>query len=396
MKNSFQFLEKIIKSSETESMRITDYKKVYFLGDHSSSFTLRAGVISNRIDNFKGIVVGSLSNAKRLRVSSVIDNPTFWDFIEFDSLINSHIDEKILIIDFNDSLSGMQFKNRLQARGIHTVDYLKAMADLGLVHTYLPVNEERREAIENLREYEKVFNFITDPLSKATIVARLATIISLDRKYLLNISQNFGLFSRNPQSTSRIHVKACDCYVDVGAAHGDTVSEFFNATNGNYRMIKAFEPDKSNYASLSTLCNLLPNAEAFHAGLSDSEGQIEFYEDINNRFGSRFEASHSELPHLTTHQVRTFRLDDITDTASIIKIDVEGYESKVIRGATSIIQRNQPAMNVAGYHFPKDLFELINLVREIYEYKYVAIRHFGSAIYDTNILFSNSQSFYCE
>ena len=86
-------------------------------------------------------------------------------------------------------------------------------------------------------------------------------------------------------------------------------------------------------------------------------------------------------------------MDDVVKHATIVKIDVEGHELRVIEGAVSIIQNQKPAINVAGYHFPKDLCEIINLVKQIYPYKNIAVRHYGPMIYDTNILFSDSQLF---
>lgn len=77
----------------------------------------------------------------------------------------------------------------------------------------------------------------------------------------------------------------------------------------------------------------------------------------------------------------------------MIKIDVEGFEKKVINGAKSLIEKCGPSMHVSGYHYPQDLPDIIHEVRSIRKYKKTVVRHYGASVYDTNILFSDRQEF---
>ena len=51
--------------------------------------------------------------------------------------------------------------------------------------------------------------------------------------------------------------------------------------------------------------------------------------------------------------------------ADFIKVDVEGMEAEVIRGARETIRRDHPVLVVSGYHKPDDLETLPRLIREI-------------------------------
>ena len=91
--------------------------------------------------------------------------------------------------------------------------------------------------------------------------------------------------------------------------------------------------------------------------------------------------------------VQTVRLDDVLATATVIKIDVEGFENKAINGMRRIIHECAPSIHVAGYHYPNDLISIVGAVNKIHSYKNIAIRHADGSLYDTNILFSDRQSF---
>jgi FkbM family methyltransferase len=382
-------LSQLITSCNKNFRPIFDYDGIYFIGDFSSSFALRASSIANRLENFKGVVVNSLPTQKRNRISTQLNNNKLWEFIHFDEFIK--LSRNYLLVDFNDTAAGAQFRMYIATLGFDTVDYLKCMNDLSLVHTYLPVDQERQITIDNLDKFIAVIKELADPLSQETVIARLKTFICLDRNHFHQISQPFGLFSKDNRSKSALHIGNYEHYIDVGAAHGDTVAEFYNATNGNYGTINAFEPDRANYQSLKNLCKVLPNSNCYWAGLSNKTDMVDFYETPENRFGSRFDANSSKK--LVANKVNVMKMDDVIEQATIVKIDVEGHERKVIEGAKSLIQKQRPSINIAGYHFPKDLFEIIDLVKETHSYKNVAVRHFGPMIYDTNILFSDAQPF---
>lgn len=50
------------------------------------------------------------------------------------------------------------------------------------------------------------------------------------------------------------------------------------------------------------------------------------------------------------------------DNIGLIKIDTEGFETYIIKGAQKIIQRDKPVLAIAIYHTPKDFFELKDII----------------------------------
>jgi FkbM family methyltransferase len=374
----------------SESVKPLDsYDEVWFLGDVSESFAIRAASIAERLSHFSGVVVSNIQPSKRLRISSQIGGNGYWRFTDFEGLLQIATKRKVLLADFNDSLSGCMFRQHFASQGVDVCDYIQLLNDLHICHTYETVKEERQYFIDHLDEFLELVNVMEDELSRQTLLARIKAYLTLDRRWLMHVAQGHNQFTSNRQSSSNLVLSNEEIYVDVGAAHGDTVASFFNFCRGEYLEIHAFEPDSVNYNGLKKLCNVLPRSYCYHMGLSDKAATLSFKEETSNRFGSRFEKMSDD----SGKNVPVSRLDDVIDAATLIKIDVEGFENRVINGAKRIIHDHAPAMHIAGYHYPSDLISIVETVKQIHAYKNVAIRHSNGSLYDTNILFSDRQQF---
>lgn len=365
------------------------YDEIWFMGDISESFAIRAASAAERLSHFAGVVVSNIQPGKRARISSQIGGTGYWRFSDFDGLLQIARKKRVLLVDFNDSLAGCMFRKHFTSQGVDVCDYIRLFNDLQICHTYMAINEERQYYIDHLDEFLALVDDLRDELSKQTLLARIRTYFTLDRQWLMHVAQGHTHFTNRRLSSSRLVVSNEEIFVDVGAAHGDTVASFFNFCRAEYREIHAFEPDSVNYNGLKKLCNVLPRSYCYHMGLSDESGCLSFKEEPSNRFGSRFEQMAKE----SVKSVPVSRLDDVIDAATLIKIDVEGFENRVISGAKRIIHDCAPAMHIAGYHYPNDLISIVNAVKQIHSYKNVAIRHSDGSLYDTNILFSDSQQF---
>lgn len=374
----------------------SEYDEVFFLGDHTASFALRAPAIAAKLDTFAGVIVGRPSEAKHERLTQWLRPQGSLQTVALRDWASRTGTRRTLVVDFNETLAGLQFRHLLRAAGTPVVDYLRLLHDLDLCHTYQTVREERAITLANLHHYARLMDRLCDPLSQQTLAARAHSWASLDREPLLRVSQPFGLFSRHPVvHGSSLHIGEEEHYVDVGAAHGDTAAEFYNASLGRYGSMAAFEPDPVNFQALELVCSAFPRASAYAMGLSDAPGSLEFLEQAHNRHGSHFlqPGGSSESAAGAVRRVPVQPLDACIERSTVMKIDVEGFECAVLRGAQQRIRQDRPSLHVSGYHYAADLWQIVDTLDGIHRYAHAAVRHYGHSLYDTNLLFSDRQRF---
>jgi len=390
MSNNIKF-DDLYSYINTPFQNIHDFDHVYFVGDHTESFSTRAQYIANALPNFSGVALFTISSDKRMRISNQIKNNSNWKFIFIDELKKINKIKKVLIICFNDNITGKLISSSLNSGNITVKDFLYAMDQLDQIHTYKSIREERAFIVDNLNRFQKLFNILEDTISRATLFARLKTYLTLDRVELLKINWPHVFINNNDQING-ILIRKNEIFVDAGAAFGDTVSYFYHQSRGQYKEIHAFEPDSEFIVPLRNLCTYLPNTSCYHLGLGDKNENLNFFEASENRYGSNF-LENSTVSQIKKSGVKVQRLDDLLEAPTLIKIDVEGFESKVINGSKRIISEHTPNMNISAYHYPADLLDIYESVNSIHQYSNVCIRHYSANLFDTCLNFSDIQKF---
>jgi FkbM family methyltransferase len=130
--------------------------------------------------------------------------------------------------------------------------------------------------------------------------------------------------------------------VDVGANVGFYTRHFASWVGPEGKVI-AIEPEAANFASLKRMIlrNGSTNVEAIQAVAAEAPGTLKL--EINPFHPADHRISSSGL------DVRALTLDDLLlkgerPPLSLIKIDVQGAEEKVLRGATAVLRNLRPAL----------------------------------------------------
>ena len=141
--------------------------------------------------------------------------------------------------------------------------------------------------------------------------------------------------------------KPGDYVLDIGANIGWTALNLARLSQTG--QVVGFEPDPYNLGRcLENLAlNKLPNLTVlpFALGETSRRAQMEL-RSVSNRGGNRIAPGPVDADGETA-EVR--RLDDVDVVAhlpriDLIKIDVEGYELKVLKGATTILANHKPTL----------------------------------------------------
>ncbi len=145
-----------------------------------------------------------------------------------------------------------------------------------------------------------------------------------------------GIFNRKSCIASIEPVKNFDLAVDIGA-HVGTWSLFL-ATK--FKTVIAYEPDPINYKFLmENISNSgLKNIFAYQTAVGCYSGYV--YIDSGPR--------NSGQKHIVEYETDNFAVIDCIDDSNLepdyIKIDVEGYELNVLKGAERTIKQSKPVI----------------------------------------------------
>jgi FkbM family methyltransferase len=161
-------------------------------------------------------------------------------------------------------------------------------------------------------------------------------------------------------------------FLDVGANVG-YYSALALARIGPAGRVIAFEPDPETFEYLqrTIAANGQDRATALNKGLADAPGTLRLYRNSSNRGDNRFYAN--DLADNSV-EVEVARADDVLASLGIgkvdlIKIDVQGFEGKVLYGLERTIRNSHP-LTILSEFWPwglreagSDPFEVLERLR---------------------------------
>lgn len=150
----------------------------------------------------------------------------------------------------------------------------------------------------------------------------------------------YGVYEREESAYFRQELRSDDICVDVGANLG-----YYSVLFGSIARlgsVHSFEPVSANYhlLALNVLANRLDNVLVNHLALGEWEGTTEIVEAADGAFSSLMDTG--RRPVLASASVSLSTLDAYCQHRSLprvdcLKIDVEGSEHSVIRGASELL-----------------------------------------------------------
>jgi len=138
-----------------------------------------------------------------------------------------------------------------------------------------------------------------------------------------------------------------DTFIDCGAHIG-----WFTIIGAELcKQVYSFEAEKANYECLVGNINLngLKNVKAFNNAVGDECKEVELYVNLDNDGGhALWDVSHHPFNKKTKEQKTLQKLEMVTldscidEPVKLIKIDTEGCELMVVKGAENLIKKYSP------------------------------------------------------
>lgn len=165
----------------------------------------------------------------------------------------------------------------------------------------------------------------------------------------------------------KIQPKICagGLVVDVGANFGYT-SVLFSEYLDPQQVVIAFEPDRDNFKMLEEVVGRNSRVVPVWAAVGEDTGEVSFWSNPEHHADSRTitDAFKGSLAaDQSTYKVPLVSVDSYLEqerpgrSVALIKIDVQGYEEKVLQGCSKIIEQN-PAIVIAMEFCPEASREL--------------------------------------
>lgn len=176
-----------------------------------------------------------------------------------------------------------------------------------------------------------------------------------------------------------------EVFLDIGGCDGNTSVDFINFSNGKYRRIVIFEPDKKNVKKI--LHNKMlrdKKIEIVPKGVWSDSGSVFFTAEgtASSRVVENGGADLDVVPVIAIDDV------PICENATFIKMDIEGSEMRALYGAKKTILKNKPKMAICIYHSDSDMLDVIRWVHSLVpEYK-VYVRHHSAGVIETVAYFT--------
>ena len=217
--------------------------------------------------------------------------------------------------------------------------------------------------VENAAKIRAVYDSLADDYSRKVY----ASIINF------KISGKIEYLSAVTTPKAEIYKKIIkpglnEVYVDLGAYNGDTIKELLEFTRGKYAEIYALEPDRKNFKKLSKFIDGMPNVYAHNAAAWCVDCELPFSAKAGRQ---------SAINASADSYVAAKAVDSILGErpATIIKMDVEGFEREAIWGGALCIAHYAPKLMVSLYHRNEDIFELPLLIKSLNPQYKLYIRH---------------------
>ncbi|HCN04581.1 MAG TPA: hypothetical protein DIS79_03090 [Bacteroidetes bacterium] len=169
-------------------------------------------------------------------------------------------------------------------------------------------------------------------------------------EYLQSYMYMFGAYELPTVKLIRNTFQGESSFLDIGAQMGYITLEAAVANKRGH--VFAFEPEPANFTRLidNISINSINSIRTYNTALGATTGDLDLYlAEANSGAHSAFQSNANVSEKKVRVPMRT--LDSIVEQDSIkdismIKLDVEGYELEVLRGATQVLRQHKPMLIV--------------------------------------------------
>lgn len=188
-------------------------------------------------------------------------------------------------------------------------------------------------------------------------------------KRLLDKTLGIRIYSTRPHGRDDCHDLAASgvafmTILDVGANDGASALKFHEAFPE--ATIHSFEPGAAAFSALTAACAKFPNIRTHKLALGSSSGEATLYLTAHSTMSSLIRPdSTTGEEHVIVTTLDAFTTEHGMTSVDLLKIDAEGYDLEVLRGASRLLDRGGVKFVLAevGFHPDDERHVLFDDVR---------------------------------
>ena len=234
-------------------------------------------------------------------------------------------------------------------------------------------------------------NAIHKRMARNILAVRLAILIRNQCKRTISCFLNDGIDPKmnGEEWLAKVAAPTSLVFIDVGANVGEWTEMYLSYMKRASKGL-LFEPSSTGFKELKTRFEKLEEIEIVQAAVSDASGEMPFFEETEAGQTSSLVPGFSR-EGAAKKNVRTTTLDLEVEKRQIdhidfLKIDAEGYDFHVIRGAKNLLTQHKIDFVQFEYNTPwKDVGSSLTDAYEFFEslnYKVFLLKKSG--LYDIN------------
>ena len=237
-----------------------------------------------------------------------------------------------------------------------------------IYYTFIPdVKQYREYLLENFDTLRDMYYEFSDEKSKDTLVAFIKGRISAEQKYFIRTMVPEQYFPKDI-----IRLSADEVIVEAGSNDGRTLKEMIDITNGKFKRIYCFEPDR---LCIEMLKKIITDSKKpitlVRKGVGASKSEVRFKTD-SVMGGSRVVTDEDY-----DYKIDITPIDDaIDEKVTMMKMDIEGLEFDALQGAERILREDMPKLAICVYHDKEDIIRIWQYLKNVQpKYKFYLRHH---------------------
>jgi len=237
-----------------------------------------------------------------------------------------------------------------------------------------PVDVVRRFSQRSgLGEWKALFGRMSDEVSRQTLVDVLRFRLTADPAYMAA----YEVRVQDQYFEPFLHLRG-ETFVDAGGFDGDT-TEAFCDHDPDYREVHLFEPSPANMGEARARLAGRRDIHFHPIGVSDTAGELAFDPDAG---------SASAVGQGGGLTIRVTTLDaHLAGPVTLIKMDLEGWETRALAGSLRIIRDFRPKLALAVYHRASDFRDIARFALGVHPDYRVYLRHYTQGWSETVMFF---------